>query len=287
MTERDRYIPGVPCWVDATYPDPQAAVDFYSGLLGWTCEDSMPAEAPGHYFMARIDGQNAAAIGSNPDDAPDQPRWNTYVWVDSADDTVERARAAGATIVAEPFDVFDAGRTAVFTDPEGATISVWEPNEHRGALAVNMHGGLNFNDLYTRDVERAGEFYGAVFGWQLLPMGPDEYMWSLPAYGDFLEELNPGMREQMETMGAPNGFETVVASIVRIDADDTDTPAHWGVTFGVDDADKSAAQARELGGTVVSEPADAPWVRATIIEDPQGARFVAAQFVPENASLDG
>ena len=35
MPERDGYIPGVPCWVDVSEPDPEAAVDFYGGLFGW------------------------------------------------------------------------------------------------------------------------------------------------------------------------------------------------------------------------------------------------------------
>jgi len=46
MTDKDRYIAGVPCWADAAFPDPAAAADFYSGLFGWECEDTMPTEAP-------------------------------------------------------------------------------------------------------------------------------------------------------------------------------------------------------------------------------------------------
>jgi len=38
----DRYIPGVPCWVDATQPDPEAAVAFYGQLFGWAFEDVLP-----------------------------------------------------------------------------------------------------------------------------------------------------------------------------------------------------------------------------------------------------
>ena len=53
MPERDGYIPGVPCWVDTSQPDPEAAVDFYSGLFGWDFEDVMPPGAPGKYFIAR------------------------------------------------------------------------------------------------------------------------------------------------------------------------------------------------------------------------------------------
>ncbi len=285
MTDRDRYIPGVPCWADAVHPDPEAAAKFYSELFGWACVDTMPEGESGHYFMATIDGRDAVGLGSIPDGAPPIAVWNTYVWVDSADETAAKAEAAGATVISDPFDVFDAGRMAMFADPEGAQIAVWQPNRHRGSLAVNEHGGVNFNDLYTRDLDRAKEFYGAVFGWEPLELGPGMVMWAMPAYGDFLEELNPGMREQAAEMGAPAGFENVVASVVPIDPGDTTTPAHWGITFGVDDADKVAAKATELGGNVLREPIDLPWVRTTTIEDPQGAVFVASQFVPENKDL--
>jgi predicted enzyme related to lactoylglutathione lyase len=89
----------------------------------------------------------------------------------------------------------------------------------------------------------------------------------------------------MAEMGAPTGFETVVASVVEIDPSDTETRAHWGITFAVDDADAAAATATRLGGEVLEEPADLPWVRSTTIQDPQGATFVASQFKPENSDL--
>jgi predicted enzyme related to lactoylglutathione lyase len=66
--------------------------------------------------------------------------------------------------------------------------------------------------------------------------------------------------------------------------DQPDVPDHWGITFAVDDAD-AVARARELGGTVVVLPVDAPWVRMTVIIDPQGATFTASRFVPENRTL--
>lgn len=285
MTDTDRYIPGVPCWVDSVHPDPRAAADFYGELFGWECEDTMPAGEAGHYIMGRIDGRDAAAIGSVPPGVPDVATWNTYVWVDSADETTASASAAGATIITEPFDIFDAGRMAMFADPEGAPIAVWQPGRHRGALAVNEHGAVVFNDLHTRDVQRAHAFYGAVFGWELFELAPGAAYWAMPAYGDFHEQRNPGMRENMAAMGAPAGFENIVATVAPIDTSDTETPAHWGITFAVDDAVEAAAAARRLGGKVLSEPRDMPWVRATTLEDPQGARFVASQFVLENKDL--
>ena len=84
----------------------------------------------------------------------------------------------------------------------------------------------------------------------------------------------------MAEVDAPAGFEDVVASLNPIAADQPDTPAHWGLTFAVDDADAVAAKTTELGGTVLVPPFDAPWVRMTVIADPQGATLTASKFVP-------
>jgi uncharacterized protein len=284
MPERDGYIPGVPCWVDTSQPDPQASLPFYTGLFGWEFENSMPEGSEGEYFIGRLRGGDVAAVGSNPPGAPPMAVWNTYVWVDSADDTASRVRAAGGSVLTEPFDVMEAGRMAVFTDPDGAAFCVWQAKHSKGARIVNEHGSLNFNGLATRDPERAKAFYGAVFGWETLAL-PAGVMWTLPGYGDHLEERSPGLRDQMAQMGGPEGFIDVVAALTPIAEDDSETPAHWSVTFAVDDAEKTAAMAGELGGEVVAGPVDAPWSRTATIKDPQGATFIASQFVPENKDL--
>ena len=277
MPERDGYIPGVPCWVDTMQPDPEAALPFYSGLFGWDFEDMMPEGSEGRYFLGRLRGRDVAAVGSIPAGAPPMAMWNSYVWVASADDTTSKARDAGGGVVMEPFDVPDSGRMAVLADPEGAVFCAWEAKSHRGAQIVNEHGSLNFNGLATRDPERAARFYEAVFGWQVLELGAGR-MWALPGYGDHLE--------QMTQMGAPDGFIDVVAQLNAIAADDSGTPTHWSVTFAVDDAEAAAAQARELGGDVLAGPFDAPWTRVAVLKDPQGATFVASQFVMENRDLE-
>ena len=286
MPERDEYMPGVPCWVDASTPDPEAALPFYSGLFGWEFEDVMPAESDGNYFIGRIRGLDAAAVGSIPEGLPSVATWNSYISVESADEAAAKVRDAGGAAVMEPFDVPGSGRMAVLTDPEGAAFGVWEAREFKGARIVNEHGALNFNGLNTRDVEGAKSFYGSVFGWTTLDL-PAGLMWTLPGYGDYLERATPGLRKQVAEMGGPEGFIDVVASINPIPDDQPDTPAHWSVTFGVDDADAAAAKATELGGTVVAPPFDAPWVRMTVLKDAQGASVVAAQFVAENKDLTG
>jgi predicted enzyme related to lactoylglutathione lyase len=282
---RDGYIPGVPCWVDTSQPDPEAAVDFYSRLFGWEFEDVMPPGSEAKYFAGRLRGGDVAAVGSIPEGAPRAASWNTYVWVESADDAASKVREAGGRVVMEPFDVMDAGRMAVFIDPEGATFCVWEAKQHKGAQVVNEPGSLNFNGLNTRDADGAAAFYGSVFGWARLPLGGGAEMWTLPGYGDYLERDDPDLRKRMADAGAPEGFEDVVASMNPIPDDQPDTPAHWSVTFAVDDADATAAKATELGGNVIVPPFDAPWVRTTVISDPQGATFIASKFVPENQDL--
>jgi len=276
----------VPCWIDTSQPDPAAAAEFYGSLFGWELEDVMPPEAGSHYFMARIRGLDVGAVGSIPEGAPQVASWNTYISVDSADETASKVRAAGGGVVMEPFDVMDAGRMAVFTDPEGAMFMVWQANRNKGSQVVNEHGTNNFNTLNTRDLEGAKAFYGAVFGWETLDLGGGGLMWTLPGYGDHLEEKNPGLKKGMEEMGAPKGFADVVASMNPIPEDQPDTPPHWSLTFAVDDADAIAAKAQDLGGKVITPPFDAPWVRMGVIADPQGATFVASKFVPENRDLE-
>ena len=287
MNERERYIPGVPCWVDTTQPDPDAAAEFYRDLFGWEVEDVMPPDGPGKYFMAQLSGGNVAAISSQPPGSSPEAAWNTYVWVESADETAAGVRDAGGSVLAEPMDVMESGRMAMFADPAGAVFGAWQPAQHRGASVVNEPGAVNFNDLYTNDLDGAKSFYGSVFGWRALPMGGDFSMWALPGYGDHLEQLNPGTRERMGEMGAPEGFEDVVGSLSPLDENQPPARPHWSVTFAVADADEAAVRATELGGQVLVQPVDAPWVRMTVITDPQGATFTASKFVPENRDLGG
>jgi uncharacterized protein len=287
MPERDGYIPGVPCWVDTSQPDPEAAAAFYSGLFGWDLEDVMPPQSQGRYLIARLRGRDVAAVGSLPQAAPAAATWSTYIWVESAEQTASKVLDAGGKALMDPFDVMEAGRMAVFADPEGAEFRVWEAREHRGAQIVNEAGSLTFNGLNTRDVEGARSFYGSVFGWRTLALEGAGEMWALPGYGDYLEQGNPGLREQMAEAGAPPGFEDVVATLNPIPDDDAAVAPHWNVTFATDDTDATAGKAIELGGKVVAPPFDAPWVRMTVIADPQGATFIASKFVPENRDLAG
>jgi predicted enzyme related to lactoylglutathione lyase len=165
-------------------------------------------DSPGKYFVARLRGGEVAAVGSIPEAMPQTATWNTYVWVDSADEAATKVSEAGGSVVMEPFDVMDSGRMAVFTDPEGATLCIWQAKAHLGARIVNEPVSVTFNGLNTRDVDGAKSFYGSVFGWTTLTLDGAE-MWTLPGYGDHLErEYHPDLRKTIAEVGGPEASRT-------------------------------------------------------------------------------
>jgi predicted enzyme related to lactoylglutathione lyase len=151
---------------------------------------------------------------------------------------------------------------------------------------VNEPGTWNFSEFTTDDRAGAEAFYGAVFGWELGAFGDEgatgSFLWRMPGYGNFLAERDPSVRQRHADIGAPEGFADAVAWLLppAEERSDGEAPARWSITFAVDDADAVAERATELGGTVLVPPMDAPWVRMTVLSDPEGAVFTASKFVP-------
>ncbi len=273
MNKRENYPAGVPCFVDSGRVDSAAARDFYGGLLGWEYEDVSPGGDAPPYHMAKLNGLIVAGLGTQPQQDW-EPAWNTYVNVADAEATTRAVEGAGGAIVMAPFDIGTAGRMAVFADPQGAEFCVWQAGQTTGAELVNETGAVVFNTLHTPDLEDAIPFYATVFGWAMTTEGEQSWMIRLPGYAQEQDRLAPGFVDGLEKMGAPDGFGDVVAAVAQ------DGPPRWEVTFAVESADDAATKAKELGGEVVSAPRDLPWVRETAIRDPDGAQFVASQFVP-------
>jgi uncharacterized protein len=266
---REGYPDGVPCFIDASQRDIDAAQRFYGGLFGWEFEERMP----GQYWMARLDGLDVAGMAAQPGD---EPSWNTYIQVASADQATADALQLGAKVIVPPFDVAAAGRMSVIVDPTGAVFCTWEPRQHHGAQLVNVNGTWNWSDLYTPDPSLAEPFYRALFGWEAAPVSFGEVsatMWTQPGYGDSLEARNPGIRKMHQDAGAPPGFTDCIGWLMQDDG-----PSRWNVTFTVDDTDATAARAAELGGEVIVGPYDAGPVRIAQVKDPQGAVFTVSFY---------
>ena len=255
MTVMAAYRPGTFSWVDLAAHDADAAERFYTRLFGWTAERMQfgPAESD-VYVMLRRDGRDAAALYAMDPTQKAQglpSAWLSYVTVESADEAAARARTLGGTVLADAFDVVDAGRMALLGDPSGAMFAAWEPGRQVGATVRDEPGSLCWNELATRDMDRAAEFYGALFGWRAEPMegAPQPYLMMMngdtPAGGIYT------MPDKMEG-----------------------TPPHWAPYFAVEDTDETVRRAEELGGSVMMPPHDLPEVgRFAMLRDPQGAWF--------------
>jgi predicted enzyme related to lactoylglutathione lyase len=250
------YAPGTPSWVELSSPDTDAAAEFYGQLMGWSATEP-GAEETGGYRMFQMGGKSVGGLMGHMQEG--QPTaWATYVSVADAEETADKIKTAGGTVVLEPMDVMDIGRMAFFADPTGAVFGVWQPKTFKGADLVNEPGSLCWNEVLTRDIDVEKAFYSSVFGWVAgrpsFEGAPDTYtVWEL---------------DGKQVGGMMQMTDDVVSAEV---------PPHWGVCFAVADCDGTVAKARELGASVTVEPVDMPIGRFAGLIDPQGAAFTIMQ----------
>jgi predicted enzyme related to lactoylglutathione lyase len=251
MSERTAYGPGEFCWVDLASPDVDSAATFYAELLGWERERYEPD--PEGYWYFRRDGKHVAGLETFRVDGQ-VPAWLGYVSVDDLAATTSRVRDAGGTALVEPLDVpGEAGSMAVCQDTEGAVFALWQPDAFKGAQLVNEPGCWTWNNLMTRDVAAARDFYGRVFGWEVAqsPGAPD-FIWNW----------------QVDGQRWPEGL----AGLMRIGTDmPADVPPHWQVYFVVENMDEAVEKNATAGGSLIFGPIDTPVARMAVALDPQGA----------------
>lgn len=243
------------CWVDLATTDPDGAKEFFNGLFGWEYVD-VPTPMGVHYTLCQINGYNVAGLSLLPQEMQDQnipPVWSSYVKHDDVDEVVAKATAAGGTLAMPVMDVMESGRMAVIQDPVGAMVGVWQPKDHIGAQLVNMPNALVWNELQTRDPDRALSFYKTVFGW-----GHDR-----DPNGYYLFKLGERMQ----------------AGMLQMDSSWGEIPPNWGVYFMSEDVVATVARARELGGAIHVPPTHTGTVGTfAVIQDPQGGVFTSMQY---------
>jgi len=249
MAERTNYAPGTFSWTDLNTTDQDGAKKFYGGLFGWEADDQ-PVGDGMTYSMMNIGGKPVAGISLQMEmqrQAGAPPAWNSYVTVESADESADLATKLGANVIAPPFDVMDVGRMAVIQDPQGGFVMIWEPKLHIGASLVNAHGALSWNELATPDLDASAGFYTELFGWQAEPLEGMEFPYRV-----------------IQNAGASNG---------GMRPSQPNEPTYWLVYFGTDDIDASLAKSTELGGTTLMGPMDIGMGKIAVVQDPQGAAF--------------
>lgn len=113
------------------------------------------------------------------------------------------------------------------------------------------HGHFYWNELVTRDAEKAKAFYGAAIGWtfEAMPMGGSAPYWLCKANG------------------------ATVGGIFTMEGQAFDgMPEHWMCYVAVDDVDARVAKASAAGATILQPAFDVPGVgRIAMVKDPGGA----------------
>jgi len=253
MQEAPEYKPGTFCWIELGTSDDNAAKTFYTQLFDWDYVDN-PMGPDAVYTILKLNGKDVGGLYKLMPDMVAQgipPHWLSYIAVSNVDETAEKVKTAGATLMKEPFDVATIGRMAVVQDPTGAVFALWQAKDHKGSGIYNVPNSFCWNELGTTDTKKAGEFYSNVFGWTREDFSESPIEYTMFKNGD---RGAGGMYKITPEMGP--------------------IPPNWLVYFAVDDCDAKVQKATELGAKVMKPADDIPGIgRFAILLDPQGAAF--------------
>jgi predicted enzyme related to lactoylglutathione lyase len=250
--------PGSFCWFELATSDQAAAKKFYGELFGWTANDA-PMGPGAFYTMFQLRGRNVgAAYTLDPAQQGVPPHWGTYVAVTNVDEMIAKAKTLGGTLVAGPFDVAEHGRMAVLSDPTGAVISLWQPNQHQGAGVWGEVGAFCWSELMTRDTAAATRFYTALFGWKTKVSDAGGFPY---------------------THWQNDGVE--IGGMLPIMKEWGEVPPCWVNYVQVQNCDETAEKAISLGGQICVPPTDIPNTgRFAMLQDPQGAMLAVIALAP-------
>jgi len=243
---------GTPNWTDCATNDLGTCEEFYATVFGWTA-DRVTASDGETYSVQRLQGEMVAGIYElnqqmRSMDVP--PHWGTYIEVDDVDATLELVKAEGGTVLDGPFEEPEVGRIAIIQDPVGAYLRLWHSAPQHGGEVFNVPGAMIWNELNTKEPEKAAQFYAKVLGVEIETLeGPTPYT-------------------MLKVDGRP------VAGILRTTPEMGEFPSSWDVYFASSDADATASKAVTAGGKALREPFDIPGMaRMAVLQDPQGAVF--------------
>ena len=231
--------------------DADGARAFYTQLFDWTVREISMGEM-GMYFIFQKGGADCGAMYQRTADmASIPPFWMSYVRVDDADASTEKAKSLGGSVHNGPFDVPGQGRMSVLQDPQGAAFAIWQPKGHEGVMVRDEAGTLCWNELQVRDAEKAKTFYAALFPWTLKES---------PEYTEF------------------HIGEQAIGGMIQSKAPDF-VPSSWMPYFAVEDCDAAVAKSESLGGQTHAPSFDVPNVgRMAVLADPQGAHFAVIKL---------
>lgn len=236
-------------WYDLITPDPEAAVKFYSRVVGWGTQQWEGAEP---YTMWTNDGVPLGGVVETGPSMSENKQWLAYVAVDDVDETASKAQSLGATIVGGPNDIPNSGRYAIIEDPQGATIAIYKSATPDLSYEFNpVSKKFSWHELATTDHKKAFDFYSALFGWNRngeMDMGP-QGIYQMYGKG---EVMYGGMYDTGPGMPMPNS---------------------WCCYVMVDSVDEAVERVKEAGGEILNGPMDVPGGSVSQCMDPQRVLF--------------
>jgi uncharacterized protein len=235
-------------WVGLTTSEQEAAKDFYARLFDWSYSEQ-PIDGGRGYTTAMVKGAQVAGIHAPVDeDQRMDAHWTSYISVDNVDDAAKTAESIGGSMLIQPFDVVELGRMAIVRDTSDALVGLWQQKRSTASRLFNQHGTLNWNELATRDMAGARDFYTKLLGWSI--------------------------EEKSTAEGAPYVvFRNAAGATGGMTPKTKGAQSRWRVYFDIDDTDTRVAKARTAGASVINGPRDTMFGRYALLRDPQGAMF--------------
>jgi predicted enzyme related to lactoylglutathione lyase len=250
-----QYYSGKFIWADLITADPGGAAKFYAALFGWTAKtiDRNTSFGVRSYTVLSLADRPIAGIVTRSARMNDEEhgRWVGYVSVPDVDRALGQSRSCGGRVLSSAKDRPQRGTQAILIDPEGAILGVMHSSAGDPGEYLPDTGEWAWAELFSRDPSAAGQFYGKVVGYGLVPD-------------------NAAVR--------PNSFVLVSGSYSRagivVLPNRPRARSNWLLFVRVASVRDSAARVASLGGRVLVTPADTPredW--RAVISDPSGARL--------------
>ncbi|HET6601335.1 MAG TPA: VOC family protein, partial [Gaiella sp.] len=123
-------VTGAPCWIDLYSSDTDKATAFYRDLFGWNAEPSM--EEFGGYFTFSKDGKHVAGCMRNDGEQGYPDAWGVHLMTDDVEAIAAATPKHGGKVQFAPMVVGENGSSTMITDPGGAHVGAWQPNQQKG-----------------------------------------------------------------------------------------------------------------------------------------------------------
>jgi len=250
-------LPGKFVWADLVTDDAAAARKFYGRLFGWTFQDV------GNYTIAANEDRPLCGIFQRPRpaDRPEaKPRWFGYISVPNVARAKSTIIKAGGRLLAAPKKMPQRGEQAVFADPEGAVFGVVKSSSGDPPDFLADPGDWIWIELLSRDAAKAGGFYHAVAGYDVVTNDvsprPDDYVFVSKGYAR--------------------------AAAFTLPADKPKIQPAWLLFVRVKNISDCVTQVEQLGGKVLLAPDTRLFNgKLAVIADPTGAELGVMEWTGE------